>query len=427
MAYIKKKRILIVDDNPNIHEDFKKILSPIPENPLLNIQEIFFGNNEPKNDHNSLLQNLEIDSAYQGAEAVELIKKAIEEEHPYALAFVDIRMPPGWDGINTIKEIWKIDPELQVVLCTAYSDYSWQQMFLELNGSENFLILKKPFDSVEIRQLTASLTKKWEYKHRLEHTIENLTMVVDERTEDLRNALELAEDANHLKNEFLGNISYELRVPLTSIIGFTELIYHGKADPKNIKDYCSDILSSSKYLLQMINDIIDMSQLENKSILIHPEQINMNLILDEIKDMFDLQLKGKNQQFSCKIDSKIHHVMLDSIRLKQILRHYVANAIKFTPEDGKILIDVFPLENEFFQIDVIDTGIGIDATDLKKLFIPFQQLDTSMSKKFRGTGLGLALVRRLVELQGGKVGVQSTLGKGSKFSVILPIKYQKPE
>jgi signal transduction histidine kinase len=219
----------------------------------------------------------------------------------------------------------------------------------------------------------------------------------------------------------------KLRNPLNSIVGFTELMYHEKVDPKNLKEYYGDILSSSKYLLQMIEDMIDMSQLESEKPHIHPENTNLHLLCDEIKTMFDAQIKEKKLEWNCNIDSSLNHIVTDPIKLKQILRHYVSNAIKFTSDGGKIEIRINPAGNDQFQVEVIDTGIGISEEDLKKLFIPFQQLDTSMSKKYQGTGLGLALTRRIVELQGGKVGVKSNLGKGSTFSAVLPRIYRQKD
>ena len=421
MQNLNQKKILIVDDNPDIHGDFRRILSKGAKDQLDNIEKILFEKVGHK-EHNSFpLPDLAIDSAYQGKEAALLVKAAFHSNQPYVLAFVDIRMPPGWDGINTIKELWKIDSELQIVICTAYSDFSWQEMFEELSGSENFLILSKPFEAVEARQLVASLTKKWEYKRHIQNQVESLESLVYERTEELRNALTLAEDANKLKNEFLRNVSHELRTPLNSIIGFTELIYHDKVAQRDLKEFYNDILSSSKYLLQMIDDIFDMSRLESATIKLRPEKVNLHLLCDEIKDMFQPQLNKKNIKWNSVIHSSLVHVIIDPEKLKQVVRHYVSNAIKFSPEGSEIELSIKSVGNDKFCIEVTDTGIGISEEDAKKLFIPFQQLDLSMSKKYRGTGLGLALSRRIVEYQNGEVGVKSTPGKGSTFYAILPI------
>ena len=152
------RRVLIIDDTPSIHQDFRKILCPKPdsEESLDAAEEELFGTVQVTR------KNFELDSAYQGQEALERVKQALAEGRPYALAFIDMRMPPGWDGLETIEHLWKADPQLQIALCTAYSDYSWEAMTERLAFSDQLLILKKPFDSLEIRQMASALTVKWQ-------------------------------------------------------------------------------------------------------------------------------------------------------------------------------------------------------------------------------------------------------------------------
>jgi CheY-like chemotaxis protein len=152
-------RILVVDDNPEIHEDFKKILIHQDQHTetLQKIKSELF--DEPAPAVN--ISPYELNSAYQGEEAVQLVKEAFNRKDPYALIFLDVVMPPGINGIETAKAIWEIDPYVQIVICTAYSDYSWNSIVKELGINDNFLILKKPFESIEIRQFAACLTAKW--------------------------------------------------------------------------------------------------------------------------------------------------------------------------------------------------------------------------------------------------------------------------
>lgn len=154
-------RIIVIDDNKEIHNDFIKILTAKTTNELElhKIERQLFDQKKP--DKNIQLPKFIIDTAYQGEEGFNKIKQAIAENNPYALAFVDIRMPPGWNGIETIKRIWEVDPEIQIVICTAYSDHSWEETVNELGESDNLLILKKPFDNVAVKQLSLALTKKW--------------------------------------------------------------------------------------------------------------------------------------------------------------------------------------------------------------------------------------------------------------------------
>ena len=151
------RRILIVDDNTSIHSDFRNILCPdhSDEAAANAMEAVLFDEDKPDE------VSFELDSAYQGQEGFEMVKRALAENRPYALAFVDVRMPPGWDGVETIARIWEVDPELQVVVCTAYADYSWEEMRAKVGQPDSLLVLKKPFDNIEVQQLAHGLTKKW--------------------------------------------------------------------------------------------------------------------------------------------------------------------------------------------------------------------------------------------------------------------------
>lgn len=154
-----KARVLIIDDNTDIHEDFRKILcSTVPACDDFEEMEMLFGNSEQRS---ATSTDVDIEYACQGAEGFEKVRQSLAEGNPFSLAFVDIRMPPGWDGVQTTKRIWELDPEIQIVICSAFSDYSWQDMASELGHSDRFLVLKKPFESVEVRQLVAALHHRW--------------------------------------------------------------------------------------------------------------------------------------------------------------------------------------------------------------------------------------------------------------------------
>ena len=176
-------RILVIDDNPNIHEDFKTILLDVKDRTELDsLRAELFGcgasKSTPKNKY-------ELDFASQGKEGHEKIKQALSQNRPYELAFVNMRMPPGWDGLETIEHIWKTDSNVQVVICTAYSDYSWEEISHRLGRSENLLILKKPFDSAEVAQIAATLIEKWTLAKRASMKMDELEQMVKERTHEL--------------------------------------------------------------------------------------------------------------------------------------------------------------------------------------------------------------------------------------------------
>ncbi|MCJ7692447.1 MAG: PAS domain S-box protein [Sedimentisphaerales bacterium] len=189
----KNKRILIIDDNTDIHNDFRAILCPEKNDTstLEKTKAALFGQESiPEK------ESFELDSAFQGQEGLEKVIQAQSDGKPYAMTFVDVRMPPGWDGIETIKRIWQVQPELQVILCTAYSDYSWQEMTKQLEQTDRLLILKKPFDNMEVYQLACALTEKWMLAQQAKLKQKDLERLVEQRTKQLAVTLKEAEKTN---------------------------------------------------------------------------------------------------------------------------------------------------------------------------------------------------------------------------------------
>jgi two-component system, NtrC family, sensor kinase len=184
-------RILVVDDNESIHQDFRSILAPADRTAALAAAEAALFGEDPVLSN----QRFEIDSAYQGQEALKLLNQALDEGRPYAMAFVDMRMPPGWDGVETIGHLWARDPHLQIAVCTAFADYSWQQMSQRLQLRDRLLILKKPFDIIEIRQLANALTAKWQMERDATLRLRDLEDAVAKRTQHLRRANEALQKA----------------------------------------------------------------------------------------------------------------------------------------------------------------------------------------------------------------------------------------
>jgi len=176
-------RILVIDDNATIHADFRKILCPTNggDANLDRMEAALFDEVQPKVD--SL--KFEVDSAYQGQEGLEMVTKAVAENRPYAMAFVDVRMPPGWDGVETIAHIWKVYPEIQIVVCTAYADYSWEELRAEVGQPDSLVVLKKPFDNVEVQQLAHALTRKWQLNLQAGLQMAELEAMVQKRTAEL--------------------------------------------------------------------------------------------------------------------------------------------------------------------------------------------------------------------------------------------------
>ena len=189
-------RVLIVDDNRSIHDDMKKILKPVLANQLAAVEAELFGEDAPTVPTASPDPDFEVESAYQGQEALKLVADAVQAGRPFSVAFVDVRMPPGWDGVETVQRLWEIDPALEIVICTAYSDYSWQEIVAKLGHTDRFLILKKPFHGIEVRQLAMTLSEK-----------ATLRSAQERQLAELQKALAAAEQANQAKSEFLANMS----------------------------------------------------------------------------------------------------------------------------------------------------------------------------------------------------------------------------
>ena len=234
------------------------------------------------------------------------------------------------------------------------------------------------------------------------------------------------QEANRLKSEFLANMSHELRTPLNAVIGFAELMFKGKvgAVSERHKEYLGDILTSSRHLLQLINDVLDLAKVESGKLEFQPETLDLAKVVNEVRDILRGLAATKRLRVETEVMAEVATVTLDPSKLKQILYNYLSNALKFTPDGGSIQVRALSEGEHQVRIEVRDTGIGVRPDDLERLFIEFQQLDSGTAKKYAGTGLGLALTRRIVEAQGGQVGVESDFGKGSLFWAILPKRAQ---
>jgi len=232
------RRILIVDDNPSIHEDIKTVLSPkkiSTSKALEELEDELFGDDIEKIPvkEPDVELNYEMDSAFQGEEALEMVTKAWEEKRPYALIFMDVRMPPGIDGIETIKRVWDKFDNVEIVINTAYSDYSWDQIIDKVGKTDRLLFLKKPFESVAVQQLALSLTKKWNNNSQRLDMINNLEDIVEKRTQELEDQRSKAVYASKMASlgEMAAGIAHEVNNPLTVVLTSAELLTDFLEDP----------------------------------------------------------------------------------------------------------------------------------------------------------------------------------------------------
>jgi len=261
------------------------------------------------------------------------------------------------------------------------------------------------------------------WNRRLAHEI-NLRKRIEGELVEARDA---AESANRVKSAFLASMSHELRTPLNSIIGFTGIILNELAGPLNLeqKKQLKMVKGSSHHLLNLINDVLDISKIEAGEVEISKEAFNIRQVIDQVVESLRPLAEQKGLSLFVQIDLDIDVVVSDERRIRQILINLVNNAVKFTEEGGvKIACQ---RQDSAIEVRVTDTGIGIREEDMGKLFKPFQQLDVGTARRYEGTGLGLSVCKRILEMLGGGIWVESQFGKGSTFAFTLPLKLEEKD
>jgi signal transduction histidine kinase len=233
-------------------------------------------------------------------------------------------------------------------------------------------------------------------------------------------ALRASEEASRLKNEFLANMSHELRTPLNAIIGFSELLADRVVTGPRSEEVFAHILSSGRYLLQLIDDLLDVAKLEAGRVSFVPESCSLSALVSEACGIARSAAADQMPDLDVHVAPQVDEAFLDPGRFKQVLLNYLSNAVKFSEGKGPIRVRVLAEDVGFFRVEVEDRGIGIAPEQVLRLFTPFTQVEQTTTKRFRGTGLGLALTKHIVTAQGGHVGVRSTLGHGSTFFAVLP-------
>lgn len=247
-----------------------------------------------------------------------------------------------------------------------------------------------------------------------------------------------AETANKAKSEFLANMSHELRTPLNAVIGFSEFMAEGMAGPLTDKqiEYLNDIVGSGRHLLSLINDILDLSKIEAGKTELELKEFNLRKLLEGNIVMFKEKALKHNIKTSVEVEKGLGGIVADERRIKQIIFNLLGNAFKFTQDGGSVRVaarrvascklqgagEGLKLESDHIEISVTDTGIGISEEDQTRLFRPFEQLEETLTKRYEGTGLGLHLSKRFVEMHGGNIWVESEKGKGSKFTFVIPVR-----
>jgi signal transduction histidine kinase len=411
--------------------------------------------------------------AYSGSEALAKVLR-----HDFAVILMDVQMP-GMDGFETaalIKEREK-SRHIPIIFVTAISKD--QQYVFKGYSAGAVDYISKPFDADILRSkvtVFCELFRKSEQVRQQGELLRQHDLLERERAmaareaeimrhhvdelvgarDEAEMARSLAERANRAKSEFISSISHELRTPLNAIIGFSKLLLNPRVGELNEDQtaYTGDIVQSAEHLLQLINDLLDLSKIEAGKLTLEVSEFVLNEVLQESLIVVRERAKQQNLELSVQIAPEIEGLVIaaDRRKLKQILFNLLSNAAKFTPESGTITVkahltsstglepcgdgtnepelnDAEPGEDNLLEtasnnsvvICVEDTGIGIAPENQERIFSAFEQVDSSYARRQQGTGLGLALTRRLVELHGGNIGLESEIGQGSRFYFCLPL------
>jgi len=261
----------------------------------------------------------------------------------------------------------------------------------------------------------------YQHTRRLATEVRRTAQYLEEQSDELTRVNEELANANQLKSDFLANMSHELRTPLNSIIGFSDMLLTedvGALSPTQ-RDFLETVARNGRHLLQLISELLDLSKIEAGRLRLTLEALDLRDLLREAADNVRAQTEQRRHRLDIDVPDEPLQVTADHVRVRQVLLNLLSNAIKFTPDGGHLRI-VGRADNGGARIEVIDTGIGIAPADQPKLFREFVQLDASASRQYEGTGLGLAVCKRLVELHGGRIGVESDPGRGSTFWFTLP-------
>ena len=389
-----------------------------------------------------------IDSANSGEEGLALVEKAMAGGHPYALAFVDVRMAPGWNGIETTARIFQNDPDIQIVICTAYSDYSWEEMIARLGQSDRLVILKKPFDTVEVLQLAHALTEKWELGQKARVRMDQLEKMVAKRTLELQTAnahlkIEMAERAlaeealrqsqkMEAVGQLAGGIAHDFNNLLTVIRGYVQYLNLEMHKSEGVVEALHEIDVAAERAAKLTSQMLIFSRKKRMRL----QAINLNEIVAKIGTMLR-PLLGENIITEIQTAEKPLPIHADPVMIEMVVLNLAVNARDAMPDGGRLLIRVDEVEiNEvdsrrnpkarpghFACIRVADNGSGIAPEVLPHLFEPF----FTTKEVGKGTGLGLATVYGIVKQHAGWVDVESEPGGGSRFKVFLPLNPKKTE
>lgn len=427
-------RILIVDDNENIHKDFNSIFRPFntTDEELKNLENDIFEAEtdqfEQQYEDLDLIKEFSLDHAFSGEEAIEKVKSSFSEDNPYTLIFMDVRMPAGIDGIEAIKQIWQNYPNIEVIICTAYSDYTLKEIVMTLGKTDKLLFIRKPFDRVTVIQMALALTKKWQLNKIAEENYKK----IERKNIALETAKEAAEKANLAKRDFLANMSHELRNPMHGILGFSNLGIHQiekdkDTDPVEIRNHFLKIRESGEHLLRLINDILSYSRLESGNMSYQKQKNDMLLLIEMV--ISELQSAAKKRQIRLIFNKSKNSTLVaffDYGKINQVVLNLLLNAIKYSPDNSEIKIEsrvdkmtLNGIIKPAILFSIFNQGIPIPAEENEKIFEQFYQ-SKKTNQPNEGLGLGLSICKEIIESHEGHIWSEN-IEEGIQFIFQLPI------
>ncbi|MHC5156506.1 MAG: sensor histidine kinase [Planctomycetota bacterium] len=404
------RRILMVDDEPRILEELEKVLAPSQSGnaELSELKNRLFSKPETKQKSVAVY---DVCCCHQGDEAIDKVREAIAKEEPFAVAFIDIRMPPGPDGVFAAEEIRKLDPNIQIVMMTGYSDFDISEIAHRIPPEDKLLYMQKPIHSQEIRQFALALTAKWQ-----SDTLLHL------QNQKLLESNEYLKEHDRLKSEFVMTVSHELRTPLTifkNILSNAMAGVMGKVPPKLLHNLEMADEAIGR-LASIINDFLDVSKLDVSKMKLYPEVLCVQQTISKLVEMIHFVTDAKNIQLDCLMPENNLYINADYEKITRIINNLIENATKFVPEKtGKITIEVQE-RGDRIGINVRDNGPGIHGDDKEKVFDRFVQVEKHVGPGKHGTGLGLAICRELIQLHSGRVWIEDNPGGGAVFKILLP-------
>ncbi len=405
------RRILIVDDEPKILEELQKVLAPLETTgtELKELQSRLFGESD---ESGSPQKSYDVHCCDQGDQAIEAVQKALAQEQPYAVAFLDVRMPPGPDGVATAEEIRKIDPNLQIVMMTGYSDFDISEIAKRVPPEDKLLYVQKPIHAQEIRQFALALTAKWQSDYLLHQQNEYLIEVNKQLAEHDR-----------MKSEFVMTVSHELRTPLTIFKNILSNAISGVMGkiPSKLEENLKMADEAVDRLACIIGDFLDVSKLEVGKMKLNHEVLCVQTIMNEISEMARFVTGNQFLNLYLHMPDDELYIYADTEKITCVLNNLIENASRFVPEEtGEINIRIEGIGDDRVGIFVKDNGTGISAEDKEKVFDQFVQVEKNVGPGTHGTGLGLSICRDLVRLHGGHIWIEDNPKGGAVFKILLP-------